>query len=262
MTGRNIYQRINAVQKTVEYVQKDASVSMGAGSGSYKAVSHDMVIAVLRPAMVKEGIVVRLEQTASVMLQMRGDPTPKQHLYSGDYTVDFVNIDNPADYATVKITAHANDGGDKAPGKAASYAVKYAMLKLFALETGESDEARFPEAYTPEQAELYHELLEKEDAYNFYLFTHSLPPETQTGLYNSFPDGKKTQGKRLDNKLKEEGRAAFMEVVQDVKDRLQNHDISVTEITDEMNPLVKKLLASRLNEHEIKQLQQIKAAQL
>ena len=54
----------------------------------------------------------------------------------------------------------------------------------------------------------------------------------------------------------------LLEVVQDVKNRLQNHDISVTEITDEMNPVVKKLLASRLNEHEVKQLQQIKAAQM
>lgn len=259
MTAKNIYQRINAVQKTVEYVQKDASVSTG--GGSYKAVSHDMVIAVLRPAMVKEGIVVRLQQTGSTMLQMRGADN-KQHLYSGDYTVDFVNVDNPADFATVTITAHANDGGDKAPGKAASYAVKSAMLKLFSLETGESDEARFPEAYTPEQAEVYHELLDAEKAYEFYLFTAGLPPETQTGLYNSFPDGKKTQGKKRDNELKAKGQALFNEVVTDVKSRLDNHDISVIEVTDEMTPLEKKLLASRLSAHEVTQLSKIKAASL
>lgn len=259
MTAKNIYQRINAVQKTVEYVQKDAAVSTG--GGSYKAVSHDMVIAVLRPAMVREGIVVRLQQTASAMLQMRG-PDSKQHLYSGDYTVDFVNIDNPADFATVTITAHANDGGDKSPGKAASYAVKVAMLKMFSLETGESDEARFPEAYTPEQAELYHELLDAEKAYEFYLFTAGLPPETQTGLYNSFPDGKKTQGKKRDNELKAKGQALFNEVVTDVKSRLDQHDISVIEVTDEMSPLEKKLLASRLSAHEVTQLSKIKQASI
>lgn len=259
MTARNIYQRINAVQKTVEYVQKDASVSTG--GGSYKAVSHDMVIAVLRPAMVKEGIVVRLEQTSSAMLQMRGADN-KQHLYSGDYAVHFINIDNPEDFATVTITAHANDGGDKAPGKAASYAVKSAMLKLFSLETGESDEARFPEAFTPEQAEVYHELLDAEKAYEFYLFTAGLPHETQTGLYNSFPDGKKSQGKKRDNELKAKGQALFNEMVADVKHRLDNHDISVIEITDEMSPLEKKLLASRLSASEVTQLSKIKAASL
>ena len=51
----NIYQRINEVRKEVEYVQKDASVS--AGGGGYKAVTHDMVTAVLRKSLVKHGIV-------------------------------------------------------------------------------------------------------------------------------------------------------------------------------------------------------------
>jgi hypothetical protein len=259
MSQRNIYQRINAVMKVVEYVQKDATVSTG--GGSYRAVSHDVVVAMLRPAMVKEGIVVRLEQTSSNMLQLRG-PDNKQHLYSGSYVVDFVNMDNPADYARVTITAHANDGGDKAPGKAASYAVKSAMLKLFSLETGESDEARFPESYTAEQAELYHELLDAEKAYEFYLFTAGLPPETQTGLYNSFPDGKKSQGKKRDNELKAKGQAIFNDVVTDVKSRLDQHDISVIEVTDEMSPLEKKLLASRLSAHEVSQLSKIKAASI
>ena len=259
MSDKNIYQRINAVMKVVEYVQKDASVSTG--GGSYKAVSHDMVVAVLRPAMVKEGIAVRLEQTSSTMLQLRG-PDSKQHLYSGDYAVHFVNVDNPADIATVTITAHANDGGDKAPGKSASYAVKTAMLKMFMLETGESDEARFPEAYTPEQAEVYHELLDADKAYEFYLFTAGLPPETQTGLYNSFPDGKKTQGKKRDNELKAKGQALFNDMVTDVKSRLDQHDISVIEVTDEMSPLEKKLLASRLSAHEVSQLSKIKAASI
>jgi len=70
MNDMNIYQRINAVMKVVEYVQKDASVSAGAG-GTYKAVSHDMVIAVLRKEMVKAGIVVRVEQLRSELLQAR-----------------------------------------------------------------------------------------------------------------------------------------------------------------------------------------------
>ena len=34
------------------------------------------------------------------------------------------------------------DNADKAPGKAISYAFKYALLKTFALETGEDEESR------------------------------------------------------------------------------------------------------------------------
>jgi hypothetical protein len=42
----------------------------------------------------------------------------------------------------VIVSAHANDQGDKAPGKALSYAVKSAILKVLMIETGESDESR------------------------------------------------------------------------------------------------------------------------
>jgi len=62
--------------------------------------------------------------------------------YEGKYEVDFVNCDNPEDKITVPGEAHANDHGDKAPGKATSYATKYAMLKLFSIETGENEEGR------------------------------------------------------------------------------------------------------------------------
>ena len=86
MSDKNIYQRINAVMKVVEYVQKDATVSTG--GGSYKAVSHDMVLAVLRKEMVSHGIVVRVEQLHSAMLQMQDKKNDiKQHLYSGDYAI-------------------------------------------------------------------------------------------------------------------------------------------------------------------------------
>jgi hypothetical protein len=37
------------------------------------------------------------------------------------------------------------DNADKAPGKAISYAKKYAVLKLFEIETGEDEESRYPD---------------------------------------------------------------------------------------------------------------------
>jgi hypothetical protein len=53
-----------------------------------------------------------------------------------------VNIDNPTDKVCVTVQAHAQDNGDKAPGKAMTYAVKTAVLKMFFFETGENDESR------------------------------------------------------------------------------------------------------------------------
>lgn len=259
MSALNIFQRVNKVMQAVEYVQKDATVSTG--GGSYKAVSHDMVLAVLRKAMVEHGIVTRVEQTASaIIVPQDKDKGVKQHLYSGDYTVHFHNMDKPDDFLTVIVNSHAADNQDKAPGKAMSYAVKYAMLKTFGLETGENDEARFQDPYTKEQFEVYHELVSTGKAYEFYMFMATLPPETQAGLHNSFPDGKKSQGKKSASKLEQEGRDEFLSVVEDVKKRIDTHDISVIEITDELNPLQKQLLAKHLSEYEVSQLRRIKAA--
>lgn len=139
----NIYQRISAVMKAVKYVQKDSSIS--GGGANYKAVSHDQVISVIREELVNHGIMIFPNQTHGEFLIKRdlaANPPVKMGLYSGTYEVNFVNIDDGNDKVTVTIQAHANDNGDKAPGKAASYGVKTAILKVFSLETGENDESR------------------------------------------------------------------------------------------------------------------------
>jgi len=139
--ARNIYQRISSVQAEIGYIQKDRLVSTGAGGGSYKAVSHDVVIALLRPHLIKHGIVV----ATSLAGDTKFDPPPegsKQRLFSAEFVVSFINIDNPDDRLVLMLPAHALDSGDKAPGKAISYATKYAILKTFALETGDDEESR------------------------------------------------------------------------------------------------------------------------
>lgn len=139
----NIYQRINAVMKEVSYIQKNATISgMGAG---YKAVTHDQVILAIRNSLVANGIVIEPKQTQGEFLIKRdltATPPIKMALYAGWYDVSFVNIDKPEERSCVSVEAHANDNGDKAPGKAITYAVKTAMLKMFTLETGENEESR------------------------------------------------------------------------------------------------------------------------
>lgn len=135
----NIHQRINEVRKKVGYAKKDKEVS---GQG-YKAVTHDAVTALLRNHLIEQGVLVvpRLmsSTTQDVGKTKNGAVVIR---YAGRYEVDFVNCDNPDDRITVPCEAHANDSGDKAPGKATSYATKYAELKLFNIETGEDDEGR------------------------------------------------------------------------------------------------------------------------
>lgn len=123
----NIYQRMHAVMGAVSYVQKeDKKVN-----GQYTFVSHDAVTAKLRPALIQHGIVTV--------------PRVIKHTQDGNRTevdieVDFVNIDKPDERVTIPMFGFGIDPQDKGPGKAISYAVKYALLKAFSLETGDDPE--------------------------------------------------------------------------------------------------------------------------
>lgn len=135
----NIYQRINEVRKAIGYVQKDKAVSTG--GGSYKAVTHDAVTGMVRAALIEHGVVIVPSVVSSVFHQK--EPEAKQRLYEATFQIEFVNMDEPTDRIVTQQTAHALDNGDKAPGKAMSYATKYAILKLFNIETGDDEESRY-----------------------------------------------------------------------------------------------------------------------
>lgn len=137
----NIYQRVNEVRKQVSYVRKDANVREG---GGYMAVTHDAVTSMLRDALIEHGIVITQTLTESSITDTgtftaKGTPFIR---YAARYMIDFVNIEEPKDFFSIAVESHALDLGDKAPGKAMSYAKKYAMLKVFEIETGEDDEGR------------------------------------------------------------------------------------------------------------------------
>lgn len=135
----NIYQRLNEVRKAVPYLKKDKDVQ-----GRYSAITHDAVTAGLREHLIAQGVLivpnlVKSAANLSGMTTSKGVPFIR---YEATYCIDFVNIDEPADKVSVNIESHALDEGDKAPGKAVSYATKYAMLKLFNIETGDDEESR------------------------------------------------------------------------------------------------------------------------
>lgn len=136
----NIYLRINAVRKAVQYIQKDKLVT---GHG-YKVVTHDAVTREVRPHLIEHGIVC-----VPSLLESRVVPTGTTTgkgvpfiRYEAKYSFRFINADDPNDLVEIIMEAHAVDEGDKAPGKALSYAKKYAVLKLLEIETGEEDESR------------------------------------------------------------------------------------------------------------------------
>lgn len=119
----NVHQRLAAAMEDVSYIQKERKQGM-----NYTIVSHDAVTAKVRPVLLKHGIVYY--------------PVRCEHLHNGNraecsLTVRFVNIDDPEDHFDVPTFGYGIDPQDKGPGKAMSYAVKYALLKALGLETGD-----------------------------------------------------------------------------------------------------------------------------
>ena len=123
----NIHQRLHAVMKDIDYVQKgDLKVNK-----QYKFVSHDAVTAKCRKAFVEHGVLTI--------------PSVLEILQNGNKTtlkieVKFTNIDDPEDFIPTISYGDGIDSQDKGIGKAYSYAVKYAYLKVLGLETGDDPE--------------------------------------------------------------------------------------------------------------------------
>jgi hypothetical protein len=119
----NILQRLNAVMQEIDYIQKEKKNGL-----QYSFASHDKVTALVRPALVKHGIVC---YPSGLDLHQEGNRTQV------DMTITFASIDNPNDAIHVRTAGYGIDNQDKGPGKAISYAVKYAFLKALSLETGD-----------------------------------------------------------------------------------------------------------------------------
>ena len=135
----NLYEKINEIRKKVDYIQKDSAVSTG--GGRYLAVTHDAVTAMIRAHLCDFGVIC-IPNLVTSKAHPKEDGA-KQYRYDATYQFEFVNAEKPDERFPVVIEAHAMDNADKAPGKALSYAKKYAMLKLFEIETGENDESRY-----------------------------------------------------------------------------------------------------------------------
>ena len=139
----NIYQKMLLATAQIEKVAKNLKVEMG--RGSYKAVSEADVLAAVKPIECEHGIysypVARnLIETATLTTskEYNGNKTESNQLFMRLETVyRFVNTEKPDEFIDITTYGDGIDSGDKAPGKAMTYADKYALLKAYKIETGD-----------------------------------------------------------------------------------------------------------------------------
>jgi hypothetical protein len=123
-TGKKtLLQRMHEAMGKVTYVQKEKKSGM-----QYSITSHDDVTAKVRPALHDAGVIYYPTALSFEQVTNRTQVA---------MTVRFVSIDDKEDFIDVPSLGYGIDNQDKGPGKAISYAVKYALLKALGLETGD-----------------------------------------------------------------------------------------------------------------------------
>ena len=146
----NIYEKMAAIRDEAGVVAKNLEISTG-GSNKYKAVSERDVLDAIRPLMQKYRVYAYPisrecdERDRVTTTSKYGDKV--NFYFHFKNVMRFVNLDNPTDWFDVTSYSTGIDSGDKADGKAMTYADKYAFMKAFMLSTGDDPDQEASKEY-------------------------------------------------------------------------------------------------------------------
>lgn len=157
----NICEKMSAITAEIGVVEKNLNVKVNSNS-SYKAVSERDVLDAVKPIEQK----YRVYSYPANRKIVDRDVLTKETEYNGTITrtntlfmrvetvYRFVNIDKPDEFIETTVYGDGLDTGDKASGKAMTYADKYALMKAYKLSTGDDpDKEASPEHGYEKKAE-------------------------------------------------------------------------------------------------------------
>lgn len=147
----NIYEKLSAITNEISHVAKNLSV--GTGKNQYKAVGEADVLAAVKPAeeyyrVYSYPFSREIVETAELVTTSTwdGKTTEKKQQFMRLKTVyRFVDMDDPTSYIDITTYGDGVDSQDKAPGKAMTYADKYALLKAYKIITGDDPDQNYSE---------------------------------------------------------------------------------------------------------------------
>lgn len=136
----NIYERLSAITDELGVVAKNLNISMTYGK-SYKAVGERDVLDAVKPLEKKYRIYSYPASRTDLCLNIEN-----KNVIRITTVYRFVNIDKPDEYIDITSYGDGIDSGDKATGKAMTYADKYALMKAYKISTGDDpDQEASPE---------------------------------------------------------------------------------------------------------------------
>jgi len=153
----NVHQRINAIMAEWEYVKKEKVIKNKKGEVMFTVTGHDDVTSLVHPLLVKYGINVipTFQEMTPQILKI--DYYGKEQIVNRerlDVKFLWINIDKPEDFFEQDWSAYGCDDSDKGPGKAISYAQRYAILKTLHIETGEKELEETTPSYKKQTDEI------------------------------------------------------------------------------------------------------------
>lgn len=139
----NIFEKMAKATAEIETVAKNLKV--GIGATSYKAVGEADILTAVKPIEEKYGIYsypIKRELVESNVYtttqEYKGETKEKLTVFMRlKTTYRFVNTEKPEEHLDIESFADGVDTQDKAPGKAMTYADKYALMKAYKIRTGE-----------------------------------------------------------------------------------------------------------------------------
>ena len=149
----NIYEKMSLITTEMAVIEKNLKVAVNA-KNSYKAVSERDVLDNVKPLEAKYRVYsyplkreITDKDTLVKETEYNGNVTRTNTLFMRLSTVyRFINIDKPEEYIDIDTFGDGLDTGDKAPGKAMTYADKYALMKAYKISTGDDpDKEASPE---------------------------------------------------------------------------------------------------------------------
>lgn len=153
----NIYQKMSLATSRIQTVAK--KLKIGAGTkGEYKAVSETDVLNAVKPIEAELGIYSYpadrkvLSKERVTFKNKFGDVD--NFVIELETTYRFLNTEKPEEYIDIKTYGDGVDSQDKSPGKAMTYADKYALLKAYKIATGDDPDKNKSGKLSKEEEEL------------------------------------------------------------------------------------------------------------
>lgn len=188
----NIFERVALITAEIGAVKKDLKV--GEGEKSYQATSEGSVLLAVKPLEEKYRVfsyaVTREKETQIIEKEYTWNGQQRKlRLVKVDITATyrFVNIDNPEEYIETISYGTGLDTGDKAAGKAMTYADKYALMKMYKISTGIAND---PDSYSsPDDGYIFGQFADFPSEDNPLDYSPREEPKADQNAQNTNPEG-------------------------------------------------------------------------